>query len=79
MELLGKSLDKIFNELPSRKMSIRCVCNIAYQLLLIFEYIHTCDIIHRDIKPANVAIGYEEKSKYLYLLDFGLSKKIQKL
>ena len=75
MELLGNSLDKIFEKLPSRKMSIRCVCNIAYQLLLIFEYIHTCDIIHRDIKPANVAIGYEEKSKYLYLLDFGLSKK----
>ena len=75
MELLGKSLDKIFNELPSRKMSIRCVCNIAYQLIVIFEAIHNCDIIHRDIKPANIAIGREEKSKYIYLLDFGLSKK----
>ena len=75
MELLGNSLDKIFENLPSRKMSIRCVCNIAYQLLLIFEFIHSCNIIHRDIKPANVAIGYEEKSKYIYLLDFGLSKK----
>jgi serine/threonine protein kinase len=75
MELLGSSLDKIFDNLPSRKMSIRCVCNIAYQLLLIFEFIHNCDIIHRDIKPANIAIGYEEKSKYIYLLDFGLAKK----
>ena len=75
MELLGKSLDKIFNELPSRKMSIRCVCNIAYQLILIFEAIHNSNIIHRDIKPANIAIGREEKSKYIYMLDFGLSKK----
>ena len=75
MELLGNSLDKIFESLPYRKMSIRCVCNIAYQLLLIFEFIHSCNIIHRDIKPANVAIGCEEKSKYIYLLDFGLSKK----
>ena len=75
MELLGNSLDKIFENLPSRKMSIRCVCNIAYQLLCIFEVIHSYDIIHRDIKPANVAIGYEEKSKYIYLLDFGLAKK----
>ena len=75
MELLGKSLDKIFNELPSKKMSIRCVCNIAYQLIVIFEAIHKCNIIHRDIKPANIAIGREEKSKYIYLLDFGLSKK----
>ena len=75
MELLGDSLDKIFDKLPSRKMSIRCVCNIAYQLLTIFEIIHNCNIIHRDIKPANVAIGYEGKSKFIYLLDFGLSKK----
>ena len=70
MELLGKSLDKIFNELPSKKMSIRC-----YQLLYIFELMHNNNIIHRDIKPANIAIGREEKSKYIYLLDFGLSKK----
>ena len=75
MELLGDSLDKIFEKLPTRKMSVRCVCNIAYQLLTIFEFMHNCDIIHRDIKPANVAIGREEKSKYIYLLDFGLSKK----
>ena len=75
MELLGRSLDKIFNELPSKKLSIRCVCNIAYQLITIFEIIHNCDIIHRDIKPANIAIGLEEKNKFIYLLDFGLSKK----
>ena len=77
MELLGKSLDKIFNELPSKKMSIRCVCNIAYQLMLIFEVIHNNNIIHRDIKPANIAIGIQEdnKNKYIYVLDFGLSKK----
>ena len=75
MELLGDSLDKLFDKFPSRKMSIRCVWNIAYQLLMIFEIIHNCNIIHRDIKPANVAIGYEGKSKFIYLLDFGLSKK----
>ena len=75
MELLGKSLDKIFNELPKKRMSIRCVCNIAYQLITIFEVVHNCNLIHRDIKPANIAIGREEKSKFIYLLDFGLSKK----
>ena len=75
MELLGKSLDKIIEELPNERMSIRCVCNIAYQLITILEIIHNCDLIHNDIKPGNVAIGIEEKSKYIYLLDFGLSKK----
>ena len=75
MELLGKSLDDIFNELPSKKMSLRCVCNIALQLLSIIEIMHNNNIIHRDIKPGNIAIGVKEKSKYIYLLDFGLSKK----
>ena len=77
MELLGSSLDKIFKELPSKKMSIRCVCNIAYQLILILETLHNFDIIHRDIKPANIAIGREDKHKFIYLLDFGLSKKFR--
>ena len=75
MELLGKSLDKIFNELPSKKMTLRCVCNIALQLLSILEIMHNNNVIHRDIKPGNISIGIKEKSKYIYLLDFGLSKK----
>jgi serine/threonine protein kinase len=75
MELLGKSLDKILNELPKKKLSIRCTCNIAYQLISIIEVIHNNNIIHRDIKPGNIAIGFGDKSKFLYFLDFGLSKK----
>lgn len=73
MELLGKSLDNILNEIPNKKLSLRCVCNIAYQLLTILELIHDSSIIHRDIKPGNIAVGGGERSKYIYLLDFGLS------
>ena len=75
MELLGKSLDKILNELPNKSMSIRCCCNIAYQLISIFEIIHSNNIIHRDIKPSNIALGLGANYKYLYILDFGLSRK----
>jgi len=32
-------------------------------------------IIHRDIKPDNFVLGLGEKSKKIYLLDFGLAKK----
>ena len=75
MELLGKSLDKILNELPTKKMSVRCICNIAIQLISIFEIIHSNHIVHRDIKPSNIAIGLGNNCKYIYVFDFGLSKK----
>ena len=75
MELMGKSLEDIFEEFPEKKFSVRCVCNIGYQMVEILEYIHKRHIIHRDIKPDNFVIGLNEKRKYIYILDFGLSKK----
>ena len=75
MELMGKSLEDIFESFVVKKMSIRCVCNIGYQMVEILEYIHNKHVIHRDIKPDNFVIGRNEKRKYIYILDFGLSKK----
>ena len=75
MELMGKSLEDIFESLPTKKMSIRCVCNLGYQMVDMLEFIHSRHIIHRDIKPDNFIMGRGSKSKYLYMIDFGLSKK----
>ena len=75
MELIGKSLEDLFETMPTKKMSVRCVCNLAYQMIEIIEFIHNKHIIHRDIKPDNFVMGRGIKSKYLYLLDFGLAKK----
>ena len=77
MELMGKSLEDIFENLVVKKMGVRCVCNIAYQMMEIMEYIHKKHIIHRDIKPDNFVIGRGEKKKYIYILDFGLAKKFR--
>lgn len=35
--------------------------------------------MHRDIKPDNLVIGFEEKNKIVYLIDFGLAKKIEEI
>ena len=75
MELMGKSLEEIFESLPKKKMSVNCVAKIGIQMIEILEYIHKKHIIHRDIKPDNFVMGRGDKSKYVYLLDFGLAKK----
>jgi casein kinase I family protein HRR25 len=75
MELMGKSLENIFDNLPIKKMTVNCVGKLGLQMIEILEYIHNKHIIHRDIKPDNFVMGRGEKSKYLYLLDFGLAKK----
>ena len=75
MELMGKSLEDIFESFVVKKMTTRCVCNIGYQMIEILEYIHNKHVIHRDIKPDNFVVGLNEKRKYIYILDFGLSKK----
>ena len=75
MELMGKSLEDLFESLPNRKMSVNCVAKLGFQMVQILEYIHDRHIIHRDIKPDNFVMGRGDKSKYLYILDFGLAKK----
>ena len=74
MELLGKSLEDIFQQ-QQKKFSIKTVCMIGIQMIDRLEFIHNKNIIHRDIKPDNFVLGLDNKSHIIYVLDFGLSKK----
>ena len=74
MQLLGKSLENMFT-FCNKKFSVRCVCNIGYQMIDILKYIHSKHIIHQDIKPDNFVVGYNSNENKLYLLDFGLARK----
>ena len=73
MELMGKSLEDIFN--AKNKFSVKTTAMLGYQMLNVLQFIHDRHIIHRDIKPDNFVMGCEEKNAILYLLDFGLAKK----
>ena len=73
MELLGKSLEDIFQE-QKKKFSIKTVSMLAIQMLERIEFIHSKFIIHRDINPDNFVMGLDKKNCIVHMLDFGLSK-----
>ena len=74
MELLGKSLEDLFQE-SKKRFSMHTVCMIGIQMLERMEFIHNKHIIHRDIKPDNFVMGLGSKNTTVYILDFGLAKK----
>lgn len=74
MDRLGSSLEDLFN-VCNRRFSLSTVLQLAEQMLLRIEYLHSKNFIHRDIKPDNFLVGSGKKSDTLYLIDFGLAKK----
>ena len=73
MQLLGKSLEDLFNVYKS--FSLKTICMLAVQMISVLEFIHNKHIIHRDMKPDNFVMGLDDLSQHVYLLDFGLAKK----
>ena len=89
MELLGKNLS-LFKKKFSYYNNILAY-DILFQCLNCIQKIHNYGIIHRDIKPSNFCLNKEDEKKIIlnyknniyfkhdinvYLIDFGLIKKI---
>ena len=73
-ELLGKSLEDIFN-MYGKPFSLKTVCVLGIEMIKRIQYIHSKHYIHRDIKPDNFMIGRGTNKKLIYIIDFGLAKK----
>ena len=74
LELLGPSLEDHFSKF-SRVFSRKSIGQIAEQLFLRIEAVHSQNYLHRDIKPDNFLTGTGAKDGTVYIIDFGLSKK----
>ena len=76
MTLVGKSLDDLKRERPHHVFSIATGLGASYQCLEAIEDLNKWGFIHRDIKPANFACGLDSKKRVIYLLDFGIARRI---
>ncbi|CAJ0566988.1 unnamed protein product, partial [Mesorhabditis spiculigera] len=77
MELVGKSVKDVQRERRGKVFTISTACQVAEQTLEALEDMHALGYIHRDIKPSNLTIGVGAKRHIVYLLDFGISRKIR--
>src|SRR5580692_5667794 len=61
MQLLGKSLDTIFEE-NGNKLDVGTVMKVGITIISHLEKVHRVGIIHRDIKPNNFMFGVDNSA-----------------
>lgn len=75
-DLRGSNLEILMKK--SKTFTVKTVLMLAIQMIEILQYYHSLGIIHRDIKPENFLIDLNIPVRYIYLIDFGLSRKYRR-
>ena len=59
--------------LAGERFSEQKIRQVAAQLIVAIEYLHSFNIVYRDLKPENIVVT---KDSFIKLIDFGLAKAI---
>uniref|UniRef100_A0A1I7YNB5 Protein kinase domain-containing protein n=1 Tax=Steinernema glaseri TaxID=37863 RepID=A0A1I7YNB5_9BILA len=76
MQLVGKSLADLKMQRPDKVFSLGTGIGASMQCLEAVEDLHKHGFIHRDLKPANFASGLGAQKRTVYILDFGIARRI---
>lgn len=75
MTLVGANLDS-YRKQVNGDFSISTSMQIAIQTMEAIRDFHQAGWMHRDIKPHNFAYGVGDKMPIIYILDFGIARRI---
>ncbi|KAA6371180.1 MAG: putative protein serine/threonine kinase [Streblomastix strix] len=77
MELLGPCLIDLINRKIPYRFCLHSILKFGIQAIESLQALHKAGFVHRDIKPSNFVIGNTvDLSSRIYLIDFGLCKKL---
>lgn len=75
MELLGRTLLGCLQDCGFR-FGLKTVLLIAEQVIEALADMHSQGFLHLDLKPDNILFGLADRQDCLYLIDFGLSQRL---
>ena len=75
MNYIGPSLQDCLEKCDG-KFTLGTTLKISIQILNIIKQIHEKGIVLRYLKPENMLVGTGENKDYIYLIDFGLARKV---